>query len=69
MRLVKDAKRAWRWLSVQAFVAAGAIQTTWVSLTPDMRASIPADWVTYATVAVCVLGIIGRLVDQGGDNA
>jgi len=66
MKLVPNARRAWRWFSVQAFVIAGAIQAAWVSIPPDMQATIPEGWVSYATMAVVALGAIGRLVDQGG---
>lgn len=60
------AKLAYRWFSVQAFVLAGAMQTTWLSLPDDMKVHVPAQWVMGATVIVCVLGIIGRLAPQNG---
>ena len=64
MRLVDDARRAWRWFSVQAFVLAGAIQLTWAELPADLKATIPPDWVMYTTAAICALGVVGRLVAQ-----
>ena len=60
------AKIAWRWFSVQAFVLAGAIQTTWLTLPVELKAHVPAQWVMGATVAICILGIIGRLAPQKG---
>jgi len=66
MRLVENARQAWRWFSVQAFVLAGAIQTTWMSLHADLQRTVPPDWVMAATVALCVLGVMGRLVKQAG---
>lgn len=69
MKLVKGAKRAWTWFSMQAMFAAGAIQVTWQNLSPDMKASIPDTAVSWLTTSVLVLGAIGRLVQQGGDDA
>jgi len=64
--LVPNWRRAWRWISVQAMALAIALQAGWQALPPDLAARIPGDWVTALSVAVLVLGIIGRLVDQGG---
>lgn len=60
------AKVAYRWFSVQAFVLAGAMQSTWLALPEDLKAYVPAQAVMVATVAVCVLGIVGRLAPQPG---
>ena len=65
MKLVDNARDAWRWFSVQAFTLAGSMQVTWLSLPADMKAIIPDEWVMWATVAVCVLGVVGRLTKQG----
>ncbi|MFE3838591.1 hypothetical protein [Pseudogemmobacter sonorensis] len=65
MKLVRNARHAWRWFSMRAMAAAGAVQATWVLLPDDMRASVPANWVAVATIALLVAGTIGRLVDQG----
>lgn len=65
MKLVDDARRAWRWFSVQAMALALAIQGAWEVIPADMKASIPPALVTYTTLGLLVLGIAGRLVDQG----
>lgn len=62
--LVDNAKNAWRWLSVQAMALAGAVQATWLALPDDMKASVPANYVQYLTLALVLLGIGGRLVKQ-----
>ena len=66
MKLVENAKTAWRWFSVQAMALALAVQGGWGMLDADMRAEIP-----YAEVVVPVLtgvllllGILGRVVKQ-----
>lgn len=69
MKPVKNWRDAWKWFSVQAMAIAGAIQGVWIALPDDMKASIPVDYVTYATMAAVAFGVIGRVIDQGGNNA
>ena len=69
MKLVKNAGRAWRWFSIQAMVLSLAIQSGWQAMPPDLADRIPGGWVTGLSIAVLVLGIVGRLVDQGGNDA
>lgn len=64
MKLVPEARKAWKWISVQAMVVAGAIQGAWVFIPDDMKASIPSKYVGAATMALLVLGVAGRLVKQ-----
>lgn len=66
MKLVSDWRRIWRYYSTQAMAIAATVQLTWAQLPDDMRASVPPHIVSYATGALLVLGVIGRLVDQGG---
>lgn len=65
MQLIDEAKHAWKMLSMQAMGAALALQGAWSQAPDDLKASIPHQWVTYATVALLVLGMLGRLVKQG----
>ena len=65
MKLVDDARRAYRWFSVQAMGLALAIQGAWEVIPADMKAGIPQQYVTWLTLGLLVLGIAGRLVDQG----
>jgi len=62
---VSNWRDAPRWLSVQAMALATALQGGWLALPEDMKARVPADWVDALTIAVLVLGVIGRIVDQG----
>ena len=64
MKLVANWKRAWRWISVQAMVLAGALQGAWMFVPDDLRTSIPPGAVQGFTIVLLVLGVIGRLVDQ-----
>ena len=65
MKLVPNARRAWRWFSVQAMAISTAILATWAAVPDDLKASIPAEWVMVGAAVLMVAGIIGRLVDQG----
>lgn len=65
MKLIDNAGRAWRFFSVQAMAVAGAMQAAWVAMPEDLKSRVPADLVDVMTVGILVLGIVGRLVDQG----
>lgn len=64
MKLVENAKNAWRWFSVQAMILAGAIQGAWLFVPDDMRSSVPQPWLQGLTLALLVMGVAGRLVQQ-----
>lgn len=65
MRLVKDARSAWRWFSVRALMLLAAIPVVWEQLPPETHALIPVTWRPWAITGVALIGIVGRLVDQG----
>lgn len=64
MKLVENAKQAWRWFSVQAMALAAALQGAWILVPDEMRASLPHGVVQWITIALLVLGVAGRLVVQ-----
>ena len=70
---VKNWRKCWRMFSVQAMVLAGAIQGAWASLPSEMQSTVSDEWLRYATIALMVLGVVGRLVAQdkvtGGTDA
>lgn len=66
MKLIDNASKAWRMISVQAMVAAGAVQLAWESLPPSLLAAVPPDVVKHVTLGLLALGIVGRLVKQVG---
>ena len=68
-KLIDDWRNAWKWISVNAMVAAGAIQGAWLQIPEDLKAHVPPQLVSGATIALLVLGVAGRLIKQGGDNA
>lgn len=69
MRLIPEWRRCLRMFSQQAFLAAGALQATWLTLAPEQKASIPDAWVTATTLVILLLGFVGRLVVQESVHA
>lgn len=43
MKLIDNAGKSWRMVSMQAMVAAGAVQLAWESLPPSLLAAVPPD--------------------------
>jgi len=68
IKLVEDWRKAWTWFSVNAMIAAAAIQGAWLQIPEDMKAHIPEYLVSGATIALLVLGVLGRLIKQGTDH-
>lgn len=64
MKLVEDARQAWRWISMQCMAGAVAVQGAWEVLPNDMKSGIPPKAVTYITLFLLAMGIVGRLVKQ-----
>jgi hypothetical protein len=69
MKLVPDARRSWRWFSVQVLTALAAAPLIWASIPPDVQAFLPEAWRPWVLAAMAVAGIAGRLIDQGGKDA
>jgi len=65
---VSDWRNAYRWFSVHAMLWASVAQVTYMGLPNELKASLPQKWVTCFTTAILILGIVGRLVNQGEDN-
>lgn len=64
MKLVDDARRAWRWFSMQCMAGAVAVQGAWELIPADLKSGIPPKAVTYITLGLLAMGIVGRLVKQ-----
>jgi uncharacterized heparinase superfamily protein len=65
MKLVHNWRRAWRWFSVQALAVSATAPAAWLAVPDDMRAAVPAEWLAAAGIALGVMGLVGRLMDQG----
>lgn len=68
MKLIPQWRRAWRWFSVQAMALSIAVQGAWLAVPADLKLAVPDVWVTGSAIGLLVLGVLGRLVDQGGSN-
>lgn len=64
MKLVKDSRDAWRWYSTQALLVLAAIPHVWIELPPELKATVPEDWMRWIITAVAVGGIVGRVISQ-----
>lgn len=64
MKLVDDARSAWRWLSMQIPAANTAFLATWALLPQKFQDALPMPWVIGIAVVLLVLGMVGRVVDQ-----
>ncbi len=68
MKLVPEARRAWRWFSVQALAVLAALPLVWPQLPPEVQAMLPEGARPWLLAALAIGGIAGRLIDQGGGN-
>lgn len=62
-KLLDDWKQGWRWFSVQSMILAAALQGVWCTLDASQKAALEP-YQAPITLAVLVLGVIGRLVKQ-----
>ena len=65
MKFVDDARKAYRWLSVQAMALGLAIQGAWEMVPADLKAGFSDKHVRWTAMVLLVIGIFGRLVKQG----
>ena len=68
MKFVRNKREAWRWFSVWAMAAQGAVGTAWLAVPDDFRSAVPSEWLATAAIVLTFLGIGGRMVKQGDDN-
>ena len=67
MKFVENVKNAWKWLSVQMMILAFAFQSAWELAPQEIKAGLTPTHAYYITVALLVIGVLGRLVKQTPD--
>jgi len=69
LKLVEDWRRGWRWISVNCIAVVVAVQGAWMAMPDDLKAGIPSAWVSGVSVAMLVLGAVGRFIKQESGDA
>ena len=64
MKLVDNAKTAWRWHSAQILAALTVAPMVWEQLPADLKSHIPPEIMPYVVAAVAFAGLVGRLRAQ-----
>lgn len=68
MKLIDNWKDAWKFISVQANVVGTAMLTTYVAMYDQLKNTIDPKLMAGVTIAVFVVGTIGRITNQGLDK-
>ena len=68
MKLVKDARKSWRWFSVQIAGFLALLPIAWEQMPYDIKAMIPAEWHAWIVSGMALAIIVARNVDQGGGD-
>lgn len=64
MKLIPDWRKAVKFFSVQANIIGAALASTYGLMYPQLRESIPPQWMAGVTAVVFVAGIICRIISQ-----
>lgn len=64
MELIPDWKKAVKLFSVQANAIGAALASTYGLMYPQLRESIPPQWMAGITSAVFIAGIVCRVISQ-----
>lgn len=67
MTLIEDWKQCWKFLSVQANTIGAAIAATYGMMFDHLKDTIPPTLMAMITMAVFILGIVGRVISQKKD--
>lgn len=68
MKLVDDARQAWRWFSVWAMGLPATVSAVWLAIPKKWQdifiENVTVTQIVWAVLVIMVLGIAGRLIDQ-----
>ena len=65
MKLIDNWRSCLKWFSVQFPAINLAFLGTWSALPSKFQDALPMSWVIGIAAVLIVLGVIGRLIDQG----
>lgn len=65
LKLVENWKEGWKWISTNSMVLVITILSSWGAMPEAFQQAVPLPVLMWVAVAVLVLGVIGRFVDQG----
>lgn len=68
LKLVPNWRKALGWLSVQVPLLNVTFISVWAQLPPKFQDALPAQYVLVIAVALIFVGVLGRMIDQGGSN-
>lgn len=66
LTLVSDWRKSGRWLSVQIPAINAAFLATWALLPVKFQDALPPAAFIWIAIALIVIGVAGRLLDQSG---
>ena len=72
MKLIDNARAAWKHYSTIALTAASGLQGAWLSIPDAIKENLPvtvAQAVAWITFVVAVLGLGGKFIDQTPKDA
>ncbi len=64
MKLIPEARHWWRMFSMQAMSAVTALLGAWGAMPDALQARLPGRLVVGVAIALLVLGMVGRLMQQ-----
>lgn len=68
MKIVPDARKAWKWFSMWAMGVPATVAAVWLLLPDKLQdlilAQIPPKQLAWGLLVVLGLGIVGRLIQQ-----
>lgn len=64
MKLVDNAKQAWKWHSVQLLAVIAVLPQVWQELPEEAKAWIPVEHRMWVVTALAVAGVVLRLRKQ-----
>jgi hypothetical protein len=66
IQLVEDWRKAYKWFSMHIMAWGAVVLTAYLEAPAELKAAIPPDLLNKISIAMLVLGVIVRLLKQGG---